>query len=87
MVESNSVHGAERQEAATYTRDDLAQLLKVSLRHVANLDASGRLPRKIRFGRACRYLASEFHSWLEAGAPARDQWEAMKAAKRSGGRA
>lgn len=84
----NENHDAlTESESVTYTRDELARLLKVSLRHVANLDASGRLPRKIRFGRVCRYLALEIHCWLEAGAPARDKWDAMKAAKRSGGRA
>jgi len=75
-------------ESATYTRDELAKMLKVSLRHVAAMHASGRLgPRPLRFGRAVRYLADETHAWLAAGAPARDQWEAMKAAKRSRGRA
>ena len=70
----NTNHDALTQ-AATYTRDDLAQLLKVSLRHVANLDASERLPKKIRFGRACPCLAQDFHLWLEAGSPARDRCE------------
>jgi len=75
-------------ESATYTRDDLAKLLKVSLRHIVAMHASGRLGMKpLHFGRVVRYLASETHDWLAAGAPARDAWEAMKAAKRNGGRA
>lgn len=73
---------------ATYTRSDLARLLQVSLRHIAAMHASGRLgPRPLRFGRVVRYLASETQEWLAAGAPARDLWEAMKSAKRNGGRA
>lgn len=76
------------REHLAYTRDDVAGLLQVSLRHVAAMEASGRLgPRKLRFGRVVRYLASEVHEWLAAGAPARDAWDAMKAAKRNGGRA
>lgn len=75
-------------ERLAYTRDDVAGILQVSLRHVSAMDATGRLgPRKLKFGRAVRYLASEIQEWLAAGAPAREKWDAMKAAKRSGGRA
>ena len=77
----------DARERLAYTRDDVAGLLQVSLRHVAAMNSSGRLPRPIRLGRAVRWLADELHAWLEAGAPARDRWEALKAAKRTGGRA
>lgn len=83
---STELHSSARERLA-YTRDDVAGLLQVSLRHVAVMHASGRLPRPIRFGRAVRWLVDEFHDWLAAGAPARDAWEAMKVTKRSGGRA
>lgn len=84
---NNELHSSARERLA-YTRDDVAGLLQVSLRHVAAMEATGRLgPRKLKLGRAVRYLASEIQEWLEAGAPARDKWDAMKAAKRSGGRA
>lgn len=83
---STELHSSARERLA-YTRDDVAGLLQVSLRHVAAMNSSGRLPRPIRLGRAVRWLANEFHEWLAAGAPARDKWDAMKAAKRSGGRA
>ena len=84
---SKELHSSARERLA-YTRDDVAGLLQVSLRHVAAMEATGRLgPRKLKFGRAVRYLASEIQEWLEAGAPARDRWDAMKAARRSGARA
>ena len=86
-MRSNELHSDVGERLGTYTRDDLAQLLQVSLRHVAAMNSSGRLPRPIRLGRAVRWLADEFHEWLEAGAPTRDRWEALKAAKRTGGRA
>ncbi len=72
------------EQSATFTRDDLARLLRISPRHVAALNSSGRLPRPIRLGRAVRWLADEFHEWLAAGAPARDKWDAMKAATQKG---
>ena len=61
---------------------DVANLLKVSKRHVANLNASGRLPKPIKLGRAVRWLRPELTEWLAAGAPRRDQWEAIKGARR-----
>ncbi len=81
------LHSDVGERFGTYTRDDLAALLQVSLRHVAAMNSSGRLPRPLRLGRAVRWLAEEFHEWLAAGAPARDKWDAMKSAKRPGGRA
>ena len=81
---STELHSNAVERLGTDTRDDLAQLFKSSHRDVANLDATGRLPMKLGFGRACRYLAPEVQAWLEVGAPARDKWEVMKAAKRKG---
>lgn len=61
---------------------DLAKQLKCSLRHIAALHASGRLPQPIKLGRCTRWLRTEIVSWLAAGAPPRDKWEAMKGGRR-----
>ena len=47
------------------------------------LDSAGLVPRAVRFaGSRCpRWIISELDDWLRAGAPPRDQWEAMLARK------
>jgi len=57
---------------------ELAELLHVSKRHLERMDASGRLPKPIRLGRAKRWLTSELEAWLEAGCPDRRTWLATK---------
>ncbi len=86
LVMRTKLHSSA-QERLAYTRDDVARLLQVSLRHVAAMNSSGRLLRPIRLGRAVRWPEDEFREWLSAGAPARDRWEALKVARRSGERA
>lgn len=60
------------------TGDELAKLLRVSRRHIYTLDQSGKLPRPVRLGHAPRWVRSEIESWLAAGAPPREQWEAAR---------
>lgn len=60
------------------TSADLAEELSISERHVHNLNSTQRLPRPIRLGRSVRWSADELRDWLDAGAPPRDQWEAMR---------
>src|SRR5690348_10946534 len=69
-----------------YTADDLARLLQCSKRHLAAMHSSGRLPRPIRLGRSVRWRADELRAWLDAGAPARDRWEAMRQRNPGGAR-
>ncbi len=57
---------------------DVAKLLGISERHLWALHSSGRVPRPIRLGRAVRWNAAELSAWLDAGAPERDKWEAMR---------
>ena len=74
---SNASHATESKRLALPAAD-VAKLLNISLRHLHTLNASGRLPRPIRLGRSVRWLADELHDWLDAGAPARDRWEALR---------
>jgi len=57
---------------------DLAQRLGVSLRHVRRLDSVGKVPKPLRLGRSIRWRMAEIQAWLEAGAPDRKSWQAMK---------
>lgn len=74
---SNSSHAAD-SECLALPAGDVARLLKVSPRHLASLNATGRLPRPVRFGRSVRWNAEELRQWLSAGAPSRDVWEQLK---------
>lgn len=57
----------------------LARMLCLSVRTVRAMDAGGKLPRPLRLGgRSIRWLVTEIHSWLQAGAPDRVAWEARK---------
>lgn len=58
---------------------ETAKLLGISERHLWSCHASGRLgPRPIALGRAKRWRVDELRSWLAAGAPTRDRWDAIQ---------
>jgi predicted DNA-binding transcriptional regulator AlpA len=60
----------------------LMAYLKRSKASLSRDDAAGRIPRGFRIGRAKRWLKSEIDEWLQAGAPDRRTWEAMRKAGR-----
>jgi len=62
----------------TLSVDELAVLLGVSQRHIHRLNAAEKIPRPIRLGHCLKFLCSDIHAWLKAGAPDRRTWEAMK---------
>lgn len=61
----------------------LARLLGCGLRTVRTWDAAGKLPAPIRLGGRVVWRLDEIRAWLRAGAPKREQWEAIKAARRA----
>lgn len=60
---------------------DMADRLGVSLRHLRRLDSAGKVPRPIRLGRSVRWPLAEINRWMDAGAPDRQRWQAMKGGK------
>lgn len=60
---------------------EASRLASVSSRTWARLVASGRAPAGIRLGRSRRWLVSELRAWLAAGAPPRERWDALRAAR------
>lgn len=56
------------------------EILGVSVRQVWRLNATGRLPRPLRLGGSVKWLRKEIEAFIEAGAPDRESWEAMKEA-------
>ncbi len=60
-----------------------AALLGISRSKFYELDSSGQVPRRIRIGGTKRALWSvaELRRWIDADAPAREQWEDLKRRK------
>jgi hypothetical protein len=59
----------------------LAPALSISLRGLRTLDAAGKFPAGIKLGSRKIWFLPEIRAWLQAGAPDRRQWEAMKRSK------
>ena len=56
----------------------LGRMLGLSVRTLRVMDAGGKLPRPVRLnGHSVRWVVSEIESWLAAGAPDRQTWEAL----------
>lgn len=55
----------------------LAGMLDLSVRTIRTMDAAGKLPRGVRFGRSVRWPVDELRDWLAAGCPDRASWEAI----------
>lgn len=60
------------------TVNDVARELRVSGRHVWALLAKGALPAPLRAGRAVRWRRSDIESWIAAGMPSREVFEAQQ---------
>jgi excisionase family DNA binding protein len=70
-----------RADAASLllSADQLAHELSVSTRTISRLASSGKLPKPLRLGRSVRWRRDEVVSWLAAGCPDRQKWEAVRA--------
>lgn len=60
----------------------LAKLLCCGLRSIRTWDSAGKLPAPIRIGGRVVWRVAEIRAWLAAGAPNRETWAAMCAAKK-----
>jgi prophage regulatory protein len=68
----------ERPQLAISARE-LAEMLKVSLRQIWRLNASGKLPKPVRIGGSVRWSRQEIVEWFEAGCLDCRIWQARKA--------
>lgn len=57
---------------------DLAKLLGVSTRHIANMRDQQLLPNVVRLGTSVRFVLEEIEAWLRGGCPNLEDWENMK---------
>ncbi len=60
----------------------VARLLDCGLRTVRTMDAAGKLPRPLRIGGRVVWRVRELRAWLNAGAPPREEWEAILDSRR-----
>lgn len=59
----------------------VAKALDCSRRHVERMNAAGKMPQPVRLGRAVRWSVAVIESWIKAGCPGREQWEACRGRK------
>ena len=60
----------------------LARLLSAGLRTVRAWDAAGKLPSPLRISGRVLWRVEEIRAWLNAGAPDRETWAAIVAARK-----
>lgn len=60
----------------------VARMLGVSKRSVNTYDAAGLIPRPFKLSGRTLWSVAELRRWLDAGSPARDVWERIKAVKK-----
>jgi predicted DNA-binding transcriptional regulator AlpA len=61
----------------------LAALLRLGLRTIRSMDRAGKLPEPIRLSSGCvRWRYGEILDWLRAGAPCRQTWARIRAARK-----
>ncbi len=60
----------------------LARLLCCGIRTVRTWDAAGRLPAPLRIGGRVVWRVDEIRVWLDAGAPDRETWAAIRAVRK-----
>ena len=60
----------------------LAKMLNLGLRTIRSYDVAGKLPSPIRIGSRVLWRVDEIRKWVNAGAPDRETWERINAARR-----
>lgn len=77
------LHNRRRLSPLVVDARRLARLLCAGVRTVRTWDTAGKLPAPIRIGgRRVVWRVKEIRAWLAAGAPDRETWAAMTAARK-----
>lgn len=63
------------------TVKEVAKRLKVSVRQVWKLNASGQMPKSVRVARSVRWRAADVAAWIGMGCPLRAEFEANREAR------
>src|SRR5438067_13687419 len=75
--------GAESSQLIS--KKSLARLIEMSVRSVGRKDAAQLIPRAIDLSGSKRWRKAEISAWIDAGCPARKEWEAMHAVRHTTG--
>ena len=67
-----------KNEIQLLTAKQLGAKLNLSKRQIFRLNSSGKLPAPIRIGGSVRWAEGTIAAWLKAGAPVRENFEAMQ---------
>jgi prophage regulatory protein len=73
----------ENQKMQLLSAKELGKVLSLSKRQVFRLNSAGKIPAPIRIGGSVRWNSAEILTWIAAGCPDRDNWEATKMAVES----
>lgn len=73
MTNKNTNQNCQLWDAKTF-----GQQLSLSKRQIFRLNSCGKIPAPLRIGGSVRWASNEISAWLEAGAPDRRTWEAMR---------
>lgn len=63
---------------------ELAKLLSISIVSIRRMDSGGLLPKPLRLGGCVVWNLAEIKTWLSAGSPNREKWQAIVAASKKG---
>lgn len=74
----NVIKAAREDENAMITAKEVAALCNIGHTTFYKLYATGKVPRKVKFGVLVRWRRREIIDWLKAGCPSREKWEAMQ---------
>ncbi|VTT98148.1 Marine sediment metagenome DNA, contig: S01H1_L03384 OS=marine sediment metagenome GN=S01H1_10196 PE=4 SV=1: Phage_AlpA [Gemmataceae bacterium] len=80
-VSADSVAGQPHPALVADARR-LAVMLCAGLRTVRAWDVAGKLPKPLRIGGRVVWRVDEIRAWIDAGAPDRETWEALRAARK-----
>jgi predicted DNA-binding transcriptional regulator AlpA len=68
----------EASQAEAVNARDAASLCRLGVATWHRMNSAGQVPRPVKLAGSVRWLRAELLAWLQAGAPDRKAWEAMK---------
>ena len=75
MIAENVTHDDELEGVKLLNVGALAGCLSISIRQVHRWNRAGLLPAPLKIGGCTRWRENEISRWLQAGSPARSEWE------------
>lgn len=77
-----AIAGADPLAPLVADAKGLAKLLGLGVRTIRTHDAAGKLPMPLKLGGRVVWRLDELRAWLDAGAPDRATWAAIRTARK-----